>query len=124
MKKEIRTEKAPLPGGAYSQGVKIGNRVYIAGQGPMNVETGEIPEGIKKQTEQVLKNIQNILASGDMNMDDVAKVTAHLSDLKNFKEFNEVYSTFFERPYPVRTTVGSQLSGILVEIDVIAEKDE
>ncbi len=53
-------------------------------------------------------------------MSDVAKVTAHLADLADFDAFNAVYGEYFEPPYPVRTTVGSQLAGILVEIDAIA----
>ena len=54
-------------------------------------------------------------------MDDVVKTTVHLADLKDFKAFNGVYKEFFKAPYPVRTTVGSSLLDILVEIDVIAE---
>ena len=54
-------------------------------------------------------------------MDNVVKTTVHLADLKDFQAFNGVYKEFFTTPYPVRTTVGSQLLGILVEIDVIAE---
>ena len=54
-------------------------------------------------------------------MDNVVKVTAHLADLKDFQAFNEVYKEFFNEPFPVRTTVGSQLNNISVEIDVIAE---
>jgi len=121
MKKEIRTKNAPMPAGPYSQGIIVGNRVYVAGQGPLNPATGKVPEGIEDQTRQVLKNIQAILEAGGAKLDDVVKVTAHLADLKYFTAFNEVYKTFFKEPFPVRTTVGSQLKDILVEIDVIAE---
>ena len=121
MKKEIRTKSAPMPAGPYSQGIIVGNRIYVAGQGPLNPATGKVPEGIEDQTRQVLKNIQAILEAGGAKLDDVVKVTAHLADLKYFTAFNEVYKTFFKEPFPVRTTVGSQLKDILVEIDVIAE---
>ncbi|HXK90208.1 MAG TPA: Rid family detoxifying hydrolase [Thermosynergistes sp.] len=121
MKKEIRTKNAPMPAGPYSQGIIVGNRIYVAGQGPLNPATGKVPEGIEDQTRQVLKNIQAILEAGGAKLDDVVKVTAHLADLKYFTAFNEVYKTFFKEPFPVRTTVGSQLKDILVEIDVIAE---
>lgn len=53
-------------------------------------------------------------------MDDVVKVTVHLSDIELFDEFNEVYASFFSDPKPTRTTVGSQLPDILVEIDAMA----
>jgi 2-iminobutanoate/2-iminopropanoate deaminase len=121
MKTVITTDKAPRPLGPYSQGVKTGSRIYVAGQGPMNVATGVMPEGIKAQTIQVLDNIRAILDAGGAGMDDVVKTTVHLADLNLFKEFNEVYATYFKAPYPVRTTVASGLLGILVEIDVIAE---
>ncbi len=53
-------------------------------------------------------------------MDDVVKSTVHLATLADFAEFNEAYKEFFSEPYPVRTTVGSELDNILVEIDVVA----
>lgn len=121
MKEKIETSLAPKPAGPYSQGLKVGNTIYVAGQGPLDVATGQIPEGVKEQTRQVLKNIQAILNEGGAALDDVVKTTVHLADLKYFQEFNSVYLEFFNEPYPVRTTVGSQLNGILVEIDVIAE---
>lgn len=121
MKKEFRTEKAPAPIGPYSQAIVSGNRVYVAGQGPLNVDTGKMPETIEEQTHQVLTNIRNILDAAGATMDDVVKVTVHLANLDDFKAFNGVYEKFFTQPYPVRTTVGSSLLGILVEIDVIAE---
>lgn len=122
MKKQIRTEKAPMPIGPYSQGLVVGSRIYVAGQGPLDVISGRVPEGVSSQTRQVLTNIRTILEAGGFSMDEVVKTTVHLADLKDFEAFNAVYKEFFTEPYPVRTTVGSQLYGILVEIDVIAEK--
>ena len=121
MKREIRTDKAPQPIGPYSQGLVVGNMIYVAGQGPKNLETGKTPETIGEQTRQVMTNIKMILEAGGATMDNVVKSTVHLADLKDFQAFNEVYREFFTAPYPVRTTVGSELPGILVEIDVIAE---
>jgi len=121
MKKEIRTDRSPQPIGPYSQGLVVGSRIYVAGQGPLNPETGKTPQTIGEQTRQVMTNIRNILEAGGATMDNVVKSTVHLADLKDFDAFNEVYREFFTAPYPVRTTVGSSLLGILVEIDVIAE---
>ncbi|HPE65083.1 MAG TPA: Rid family detoxifying hydrolase, partial [Synergistales bacterium] len=96
MKKVIRTDKAPDPIGPYSQGLVCGNRVYVSGQGPRNPETGKNPEGIKEQTRQVLKNIKAILEAGGATMDQVVKVTAHLTNLdRDFQGYNEVYAEFF-----------------------------
>jgi 2-iminobutanoate/2-iminopropanoate deaminase len=121
MKVEIFTEKAPRPAGPYSQGLKVGNRIYVSGQRPVQAETGNIPHSVREQTEQVLLNVKSILEAGGASMKDVVKVTAYLADVQYFAEFNKVYEEFFSSPYPVRTTVGCELRGILVEVDVIAE---
>ncbi|MDR1731772.1 MAG: Rid family detoxifying hydrolase [Synergistaceae bacterium] len=121
-KKEIKTNKSPDPLGPYSQGLTVGNRIYVSGQGPRNPQTGTTPSGIEEQTRQVMTNLKNIIEAGGGSMDDVVKSTVHLANLADFEAFNKVYSSFFNPPYPVRTTVGSALlGGILVEIDVIAE---
>ena len=121
MKEEIRTDKAPLPAGPYSQGLKAGNRVYVAGQRPVDAKTGKIPETFAAQAKLVLENVRHILEAGGATTDDVVKVTVYLTDLAHFAEFNEIYKTFFSAPYPTRTTVGCSLRGILVEVDAIAE---
>jgi len=119
-KQQVLTENAPLPGGAYSQGLRAGDFVFVAGQGPRNPKTGETGTTIEEQTAQVLENIKAILEAAGASMADVVKVTAHLSDLSHFDRYNKVYSSYFPDPKPVRTTVGSDLPGILVEIDAIA----
>jgi 2-iminobutanoate/2-iminopropanoate deaminase len=124
MKKEITTSLAPTPVGPYSQGIQVGKRIYVAGQGPKDAKTGLTPTTIEEQTRQVLQNIQHILEAAGATMSNVVKVTAHLEDLKDFEAYNSVYNQFFTKPYPVRTTVGSQLDHILVEIDVIAELED
>jgi 2-iminobutanoate/2-iminopropanoate deaminase len=121
MKEKVVTDKAPVPAGPYSQAIVKNNRIYVAGQGPLNPATGQKPETITEQTRQVLTNIKNILETAGASMSDVVKVSAFLADLKDFDAYNQVYKEFFADPYPARTTVGCQLSDILVEIDVIAE---
>jgi 2-iminobutanoate/2-iminopropanoate deaminase len=109
------------PHGAYSPGLLVGDWVFVSGQGPYDPVTGAlIGETIEEQTRQTLENIAGILAAGGASMADVVKSTVHLADLSMFSAYNAVYSTYFPDPKPVRTTVGSQLLGILVEIDVIA----
>ena len=121
MKKAIQTDKAPLPGGPYSQGLLIGKTIYVAGQTPRHPATGTMPEGIGAQTRQALHNVKAIVEAGGGKMDAVAKVTVHLANLSDFPAFNEAYREFFTDPYPVRTTVQSGLAGFLVEIDAVAE---
>lgn len=117
----ITTKNAPRPAGPYSQGIVANGFVYTAGFGPQDPETGAVQSSVGDQTRQVLRNISAVLAEHGASLHDAVKVTAHLQNLKeDFAEYNEVYMEFFTEPFPVRTTVGSQLYDILVEIDVVA----
>lgn len=118
----VRTDDAPQPKGAYSQGAEGGGLLFTAGFGPQDPATGEVAGPTAgEQTAQVLRNIRAVLAERGLTMDDVVKVTTHLQHLKrDFAEYDAVYREFFTDPYPVRTTVGSDLMDILVEIDVVA----
>ena len=120
-KQQIKTTSGASPIGAYSQGLRVGDFIFVSGQGPLDPATGKIVgETVEEQTARVLENIKAILAAGGATMADVVKVSAHLSDLGLFDRYNKVYATYFPDPKPTRTTVGSQLLGILVEIDAIA----
>lgn len=121
-KQQITTDKAPQPGGAYSQCIKAGDFIFVAGQGPADPATGRYAgTTIEEQTAQTLKNIIAILAEAGASAADIVKTTVHLSDLALFDRFNAVYATMIPDPKPVRTTVGSQLPvEMLIEVDVIA----
>ena len=124
-KQAIQTDQAPVPAGAYSQGVVAGGFLYTAGFGPQEPGTGRVAPTVGEQTAQVLANVSAVLAVHDLTLDDVVKATVHLENLKaDFPEFNAVYEEHFTAPYPVRTTVGSDLADILVEIDVVARLRE
>lgn len=119
---QITTHNAPSPAGPYSQGIITDNFVFTAGQRPQDPVTGDIPEDIKGQTRQVIKNIEAILKESGCTLKDVVRTTVYLSDIKYFDEMNRVYKEMFSEPFPVRTTMGVQLRGIDVEIDAIALK--
>lgn len=120
-KQPIITQDAPKPVGPYSQGLRAGDFVFVSGQGPLDPETGKIDgDTIEIQTRRVLDNIKAILTASGAGMEHVVKTTVHLSDMAFFGDFNKVYANYFPDPKPTRTTVGSQLPGILVEIDVVA----
>ena len=115
----VATSGAPTPAGPYSQAIVSNGFLFTAGIRPQDPATGEIPASIGEQTRVVLRNIQAILHAAGVDLHDVVKSTVHLQYPKrDFVEFNAVYAEFFTVPYPVRTTVGSELNGILVEIDV------
>lgn len=115
----------PAPGGAYSQVTVAGRLVLTAGFGPQDPDTGAVPEGIEAQTEATLRNVEKALAGVGLSLSDVLKSTVHLAHLeRDFKAFDATYRQVMPSPFPVRTTVGSQLLGILVEIDVVADAGE
>jgi reactive intermediate/imine deaminase len=121
---ELRSADAPAPGGTYSQGIDAGDFVFTSGQGPNDPETGRSVGGdIAAQTRRTLENIKAILAEAGLDFGHVVKVTTHLQHLKrDFAGYDAVYREYFTEPYPVRTTVGSDLMDILVEIDVVARR--
>merc|ERR1711879_830301 len=102
MKKIISTDNAPNAIGPYSQAVYINGQLYISGQLPIDPETGKMPEGIKAQTEQALKNVKAILEEAKFTMEDVVKSTVLLKDIKDFGAMNEVYAEFYTSKHPAR----------------------
>lgn len=120
----IETKRGAPPRGAYSQGWRAGDLLFVTGTGPIDPVSGElVGDSIEQQTEQTIDNISAILEADGASLRDVVKVTVHLSDTSLFARYNTVYARRFSRPYPVRTTVGSDLGhtpGMLIEIDCIA----
>lgn len=123
--REVDVPGAPNPGGPYSPAIVVGDMVFIAGQRPVSAATGRIPATFEEQATLVLENMVRVLGAAGSGPELVAKVSVHLADLGNFDEFNRIYVRFFGPPFPARTTVGSTLRGIQVEIDCIAvRRDE
>ncbi|MFZ0736980.1 MAG: Rid family detoxifying hydrolase [Candidatus Acidiferrales bacterium] len=119
----VRTEHAPSPKGPYSQGVIAGDLVYVAGQGPVDPQSGELRLGdIRSECELTLKNIEAILRASGTGLENVVQCRVYLADLKDFAAMNEIYCRFFPDNPPARTTVGagSLLNGIKIEIDAVA----
>ena len=129
MKTAIATPDAPPALGPYSQGVKVGDSIYVSGQLPLDPKSGQIVSGgIGAQTEQVLLNIREILEEAEASLKDVVKITIFLKDLSNFAEVNRVYEMYFPNTEfnpivpPARSTVEvSRLPrDAQIEIDAIA----
>jgi 2-iminobutanoate/2-iminopropanoate deaminase len=108
------------PAGAYSPGIIAEGRfVYVSGQGPIR-DGVIVGTSAGEQTQIVLENLAAVLAEAGATPADVVRCGVFLADIADFAEMNEVYSRFFPRPLPARTTVGAALSGMLVEIDCVA----
>lgn len=122
----IQSKRGAPPQGAYSQGWRAGDFVFVTGTGPIDPVSGKlVGDTIETQTEQTIENLAAILEADGASLGDVVKVNVHLSDTSLFARYNQVYARHFSRPYPVRTTVGSDLGhspGMLIEIDCIAYK--
>ena len=118
----ISTASAPAAIGPYSQAIVCGNTLYASGQIPINPETGAIEAGdIAGQTEQVCKNVGEVLKAAGMGFENVVKTTCFLSDIGNFAAFNEVYAKYFvSKPARSCVAVKDIPKGALCEIEITA----
>jgi 2-iminobutanoate/2-iminopropanoate deaminase len=125
VKEVVRTEAAPAPfqGAPYSQAIKAGGLVFVAGQVSLKPGDKEISgETIQEQTEQVLANLGAILEAADSGLHRLVKTTVFLQSLDDFQGMNEVYAKHVGELPPARSTVevAKLPSGALVEIEAIA----
>lgn len=107
----ISTKDAPAAIGPYSQAIRVGNALYLAGQIPIDPTTGQLVSGgITEQTRQVMENLKAILTAAGFSMSDVVQCRVYLSDLSDYVGMNEVYAGYFKESPPARAVV--QVSGI------------
>ena len=123
MKQIVQTERAPKAIGPYSQAVVAGGFVFASGQIPIDPQTGEfVAGGTAEQTEQVLRNLSEVLKAAGSSLAQVVKTTVYLADMNDFAAMNEVYGHYFQTEPPARATVQAARlpRDARVEIDVIA----
>ena len=125
-KSAVSTSKAPPAIGPYSQAVRAGDLVFVSGQIPLDAEGRPAPGDIRRQTEQCLANLREILAAAGLGLADVVKTTVYMTDLGQFGAMNEAYAAAFPAPHPARATVqvAALPKGAAVEIDAVALKAE
>lgn len=124
MKTVIQAPNAPQAIGPYSQAISAGGFLFLSGQIPVDPATGQVVAGgIEAQTEQVLRNLSEVLKAGRSSLEKVVKSTVYVRNIEEFPKLNAVYSRFFSVNPPARSTVEvSRLPrDVSVEIDVIAE---
>ncbi len=123
MKEYISTDKAPAAIGPYSQAIKVGGTVYTSGQIAINPASGNIEgKDIAEQTEQVMKNLGEVLSAAGSSFDKAIKTTCFLADIADFAKFNEIYGKYFvSKPARSCVAVKDLPKGALVEVEVIAE---
>ncbi|MBP3567421.1 MAG: RidA family protein [Paraprevotella sp.] len=123
--KALHTDLAPAAIGPYSQAIEANGFIFASGQLPIDPATGDFAVGgVKEQTRQSLTNASRILESAGVDLSHVVKTTVFLADMADFAAMNEVYSTFFNAPFPARSAVAVKAlpKGALVEIECIATK--
>jgi len=120
---EIKHPDKLVNTGAYSSGILADGWLFISGQGPLNLVTGEVVHGtIQEETLLTLSHIKKITEAAGGTIEDIVKCTVHLSDINDFEKYNAAYASFFPGVKPARTTVQSVLfDGIKIEIDAMAK---
>lgn len=119
----ISSPDAPAAVGPYSQGISAGPWLFTAGQIPLDPATGELVEGdAEAQTKRVLENLKALLKARGFDFSNVVKTTVFLVDLADFTKMNGVYSSYFNEPFPARSTiqVAALPKGARVEIEAVA----
>ncbi|MHA6482822.1 RidA family protein [Paenibacillus sp. strain BS8-2] len=112
-----KAPKFPLP---FSHAIRAGEMVYVAGQVGVDPETLEPLDGIRKQTEQCIRNIEVILQEAGLTLDHIIRINTHLATMEDQAAYNEVYAEMISAPYPVRMTVSSGLGPFLIEMEATA----
>lgn len=111
----------PESGPPLTPAIRAGDFLFISGQGPIDPMTKEIKSGtFEEEAELTLQNVKAVIEGAGATLDRVVKVNVYLKDTGNFAAFNAIYKKYFKPPYPTRTTVGTDLVGISIEIDAIA----
>jgi 2-iminobutanoate/2-iminopropanoate deaminase len=121
----IRTTEAPKAIGPYSQGIALGDWVFVSGQIPLDPGTGELVRGdFAAQASRVLENLDAIVRAAGSERRKVVKVTVYLTDVGRFSEFNEIYASYFGDHRPARAVVGVAAlpRGAQVEIEALAAR--
>lgn len=106
MKSTIEIPNAPSPVGPYSQAIKYNGLTIASGQIAIDPKTGILDtSSIENETLQILKNIDALLKAGNLKRDNILKCSIFLKDMNDFNKVNEIYGSFFNKPYPSRETV-------------------
>ena len=122
MKRIIATADAPQAIGPYSQAVEANGFVFISGQIPIVPATGQMPDCIEAQTEQVMRNIGAILKAAGLDYSNVVKTTVLLKSIADFAAMNGIYAKYFTADCPARAAfeVGNLPKNALIEVEAIA----
>jgi 2-iminobutanoate/2-iminopropanoate deaminase len=123
MREGINSPELAPPAGPFSHAVRAGGLLYLSGQLAQDPQTGKLVEGdVVEQTTQILHNLRAILKVVQWDFSHVVKVNVFLTDMNDFAAMNAVYATYFDAPYPARSTIAVKALplGARVEMECIA----
>ncbi|MDP2830001.1 MAG: RidA family protein [Sulfuricellaceae bacterium] len=120
-KQVLQTNNAPAAIGTYSQGIRVGDTVYLSGQIGLNPETMQMADSVEAQINQVFLNLGAVANAAGVGLNTTVKLNVYLTDLAHFAKVNEIMSTYFDQPYPARAAVGVKElpRGAQVEMDAV-----
>ena len=124
MKQIIKPEGGSVPAGPWSQGVRIGELLFVSGQVGENAQGVVVArDDFRAQAEQALENIRRVIEAAGGTTQDIVKIAAFLTDAKDFPAYNEVRGAFFGRDFPASTSVVVKdlaRPEYLIEVEAIA----
>lgn len=115
----VVTAAAPQPGGPYSQAVRSGHLVFLAGQGPIRPDGSAVAGSFEEQARQAFENLAAVAKAAGGSLADAVRVGVFLRDMSHFEAMNAIYRIYFSEPLPARTTIQSDLPGFDIEVDAV-----
>jgi 2-iminobutanoate/2-iminopropanoate deaminase len=118
-KQRVTSNRAPAPSGAYSQGIRAGDFLFLSGQGPFDPDGLLVNDTFASEVRQVFANLAAVAAESDRSLADAVRVGVYLHDLSTFDEMDAIYRDSFPEPRPARTTIETPLPGFGIEVDAV-----
>lgn len=119
MIQNFQPASVPPPSGPYSPGVKVGNLLFLAGQGPFDANGDRVGDTFADQVRATLDNLERVAVAAGTSLANAVRIGAYLSTMDHFEEFNTIIREYVSEPFPARTTVPVDLRGFDVEIDAV-----
>jgi 2-iminobutanoate/2-iminopropanoate deaminase len=119
-KEPVTAEGGAPPAGPYSPSIRVGDLLFVSGQGPFDAAGNLVGTDFAGQARAVFENIARIVRAAGGDLDGIVRVGAYLKTLNDFAEFNDIMREVLPAPYPARTTVPADLPGFLIEVDAVA----
>jgi 2-iminobutanoate/2-iminopropanoate deaminase len=119
MIEQFKPASVPPPSGPYSPGIKVGNLLFLAGQGPFDAKGERVGETFADQVRATLDNLERVANDAGTSLKNAVRIGAYISTLNYFAEFNTIIGEYVSEPFPARTTVPVDLRGFDIEIDAI-----